>query len=374
MLSTAEMGFPRSIVIGVLALALCACGGLASQPTRGVAELETPGALADLLPTGADVVALIQPAALRAASPTRDMVESIAGPGFIESIRIRTGVDAMALEELVVGVYGDDLLIIARGPQSAADVVTVLGMRMSDTLSSAEDPARRVGFLNGSLWHAIAFSERVFAVAIGNGEELPAVHERVRLGQWPEGERGVVGSADVRRVMERVVDGPARIILPEPLGLPDNSPLGLILAQERALGLSLVPGQGASVGVELGIVGELPARSERNLRQWVTSMAEADLGRALGLQVGLDSLRVQANADQAWVRIELPTVHLCRGLRILFGAELQEITDGLIHDVAPQTDEAGGEEERRRPVFEGVGRGAVEPQEAPSSAEGGGDE
>ena len=373
MLSPAEMRF-SGFVLGIsLLLTLSACGGRSPSTQHAGEGLDSPGALAGLLPAGAEVVALLEPSALRSAGPTRDMVDSIAGPGFLDSIRIRTGVDVMALHELVVGVYGDDLLLIARGPQSANDVVTVLGMRMSHTLSSSDEPARRVGFLNGDLWHAIAFGERVFAIAIGDGEQLPAVHERVRLGHWPEGESGVVGGSEVRRVSERIVRGPARVLLPQPLDLPQDSPLGLVLAQERVMGLSLVPVASDRVGVEIGIVGELPERAERNLRQWITSMAGADLGRALGLEAGLDSLRVQANAEDAWIRVDLPSTDLCRGLRILFGAELREITEGLIHDVVPDGVAPNAPRERA-PLFEGIGRGSRAQEEAAPMTAGSADD
>lgn len=316
-------------LIAVSGLCVGGCGGSAPSVNTGTLD-RVPERVEQLMPEGASLLVSLHPRRMRQDPALREMVESISGPGFLASIEARTGVDLLDLERLALGVYGDDTLVIGRSPHAAADIVTVLGMRMNGVLSSSDSPPRRVGFMHGQLWHAAALNDRTFAVAIGDGEMLPELFARVRAGRWEEGSRGATQVDDVQRAVERHARGPVEFVLPEPLQLPENSPIGLVLAQERAMSLSLRAEEASHMVVEMGIIGEFPEHAERNLRQWVSSMAETELGTLLGLQLGIDSLRVQVAAGDAWVQIRLPAQALSRGLRVLFGAELEEITDRLL--------------------------------------------
>jgi hypothetical protein len=115
------------------------------------------------------------------------------------------------------------------------------------------------------------------------------------------------------------------LYVPEPLELPPELGLSVLLARQRALAAVATPAGPSRAAVGVQLIGEFPATAEENFETLVTSIASQDLGAALGMREALPTLSVQVGQNSVLVGLELHAETLALGLRTLFGGEIAEL-------------------------------------------------
>jgi len=316
------------VVFASLATVTTACGG-ADESVRS-ADASTPardlGPLALLLPSGAELVVTARPSELMEAPPSRRVIDSVFPQGERDAFAQRTGIEPGELDELVVGDYGEGFVIVARGPWAARDLVIATASRMTSVEVSAEAPfVRRAGFLGSERRDISAIGEDVVLFTAAVPDVTASILARVRSGRFSEGAAPALSGADVGPLFARHETAPLALYVPAPLVLPPGLGTSVLLARERAL-VAVAEPQGAlhlAFGVQL--VGEFPSTAEENFRTLITSIAETDLGGALGMQAGLETLEIQVAENTVVLGLSVPSETLSTGLRVLFGAEIEEL-------------------------------------------------
>ena len=77
--------------------------------------------------------------------------------------------------------------------------------------------------------------------------------------------------------------------------------------------------------IALELRGEFPPGAEDNFRALAASIAESDLGAALGARDALPTLRIESEEARIALRASLASEVLAAGLRTLFVAEMREL-------------------------------------------------
>ena len=324
-------GCPPLLPWPALALLLLAnaCGASSAlvQPSDSGQELWVEGPLHQWLPEGGDPVVLFDPQVLTTEGPMQDVVFALVGDDFLSRIRERTAVDLLSLRETALAFYDDETLLLARGPYSAEEIVTVVGMHMRVVVQQDSEPTRRSGTYDGrTLFHAAAIGPHEYALSRGEGAVLSRLLQRLHAGETPAPDR--LAERDMQRALSPLPDGPLRIAVSAPLRLPLNSPLGLLLANQRAMAIAVTEADGERLRLQIAFVGEFPVGAETNFRQWIEAMARDDLGRVMGLNRALDSLAVVDDNDRIVVSITISSGDLVRGIRVLFDAEIADLVEG----------------------------------------------
>ncbi|MFW5876559.1 MAG: hypothetical protein ACOCXM_07470 [Myxococcota bacterium] len=318
-------------VLAVLSVMGAACAG----PSPAPAEPEPPprpplGRLALLVPGGAERVAELRPGALLAAPATRRVVQALVPPDAMRRLADRTGIDPVHVETAVVAEYARGHLVLLRGDFDAAARARELARaRMAPVESRSDAPFVRRGGHVGTDWRElVALRADVLAVAFGEIRDVTAaVVHRASQGRWPPSARAALGSESALDLLRVSGEAPASVHMPRPLELPEGFGTSVLLARERALVLVFEPaGEDIEVGVDLR--GEFPDGAEQNFRTLVTSVARTDVGAALGLLEGLETLRVQAERSRVVIHERVPADSLARGLVMLLGPDVRTVTDG----------------------------------------------
>jgi len=208
-------------------------------------------------------------------------------------------------------------LAFLRGDFHAGDAVRGLGMRMNTVEVSQDEPARRVGFLGTVRREALALDSASFAYSGDAGPAMATVAERAS-----EGEGQPTAAAREREQLE-VLLGPApvRYLQLVPLALPADSPLSVVLAQQRMLGVALRVVGPDALELHLVLTGTFPSTIEDNARAVLGQLLRSDLGQVLcGREAPPLALEVREQSVHARVQLRASTLH--SGLRTVF-------TDGL---------------------------------------------
>lgn len=296
----------------------------------------------DLVPSGASpsVVVVARPDELLAEAASRQVLMAIASDEDFERYRQHTGIDPRLLDELVWASTDEGSVLIARGPFSAPLAVAEMAHRMLPLESRADEPfVRRVGYYQGARRDLAAVSDHVLVAVTGSPALAEDVLERAlgagagreaALGaSTGQGEAVAASTSQGGAVASMLAPhraAPLLVIAPRPLGLPLDTPVGLLLAREQALVATVFPDEhGISAVIELR--GEFPPGAEANFRALVESLAASDLGTAIGMAAALPTLVVDAAADRVVLRATFPASVVAEGLRLLFEAEIAEIVD-----------------------------------------------
>jgi len=257
----------------------------------------------------------------------RNVIFALVGDDFLERVRERTAVDLLSLRETALAFYDDETLLLARGPYSAEEIVTVVGMHMRVIVQQDSEPTRRSGTYDGrTLFHAAAIGPHEYALSRGEGAVLSRILQRLHAGETPAPDR--LAERDMQRALSGLPSAPLRIAVSTPMRLPLNSPLGLLLSNQRAMAMAVTEAEGEQLGLHVAFVGEFPAGAEANFRQWIEAMAQDDLGRVIGLNRGLSSLDVIADSDRVVVSMTISSGDVVRGIRVLFDAEIVDLVNG----------------------------------------------
>lgn len=316
-------------LIGALAIVSIAgaCGSTPPRPREGgpsePARVQWEGSLADLLPSDADVVVLARPDQLVREPASRRVISSFATDDRLEQYRQHTGIDPRTLTELVWASTPEGQLLIVRGPFHAPLAVAEMGARMLPLESSADAPfLRRAGHYQGARRDLIALSDHVLVAVSGTPALTQAVMDRVR---GDDATPPLIARPELASVLAEHVGAPVVLIAPQPLGLPPGSGIALLLARERLLVATIAPSGPDELSLAADLRGEFPPGADGNFRQLVESLAETDLGGALGMRDVQRTLSAQAEDGRVLLRARVPAAAVAGGLRVLFDAEISEL-------------------------------------------------
>ena len=307
--------------LGALVLAACAlvgCGAAGPPAPERPRAWDRP--LVDLVPTDASVVVIAEPSRLAAEPAAWRVLHAIAPDTFFERYHDRTGVDPRRLVELVwAGLPGGSVLL-ARGPFDARMTVAQVGARMLPLESRADEPLfRRAGHYAGARRELVALADGIVAVVTGSPATTVSVLGRLdHPTPWPE---------EILDLLREARGAPLIVLAPRPLRLPPSG-VGLLLAQERALTGTISAEGPNDLAMSVDLRGEFPPGADRNFRQLVESLAETDLGGALGMRDALPTFTAQADESRVLLRATVPAAAVAAGLRVLFEAEIAEIVEG----------------------------------------------
>lgn len=280
-----------------------------------------------LVPSGADLVVHVTPLTLMGSPAVRRVVHAVTPPEHLERFARRTGIDPAALTEAVVAEYPDGFLALLRGGLDAAGHVRAVASHMTPVEVSSDAPFLRRGGHVGAVWRElVALRPDVLAVA-GGGTRLVMAElvERAARGHWPSSVHSAFATRDALDLRASWNGTPATLYSLQPLDLPPGFGTSVLLARERALALAVQPAGQDALALSVDLRGEFPEGAGQNFRQLVKSVAASDLGGALGLVEGLDSLRIQSEADRVVLRMQVPAAALARGLTLLFGADVRAV-------------------------------------------------
>ncbi len=306
-------------------LGAAGCGGTAPVVRPAPARREL-GPLFTLVPAGSTLVVVARPAELVANEARARVVSALFPAEQLDRFTQRTGVDPRQLEELVVADHPDGRIVLARGPFDATFAVREAGERMAPLESSVDEPrARRAGFLG---------SRRVDVAALGAHallwiEGTPQLAARVlaTAERRPTQRHHALSDAHAAALYEALREAPVALFAPEPLGLPLDTGVGMLLARERALGASIRLTEDGALRIDAELRGEFPPGAHDNFRALAESLAESDLGAALGARDALPSLRIEAEDARVALHARFDPAVLASGLRTLLVAELREMLE-----------------------------------------------
>ncbi len=322
-----------SCTVALAAALLVACGGDGERSARTDTPRPTSpaiGPLPFLIPEGAEVVVTARPAELMEAPATRTVVDAVFDADQRDAFARRTGVEPHEVEELVVAEYEDGFAIIARGPWSARDVVLATESRMSSVEVRADAPfVRRMGFLGAERRDVTAIADHVVLFTSALPDVTATILSRVRNGRFPQG-HAALATPDLRALVERHASAPLALYVPAPLALPPELGIGMLLARQRALAAVATPAGPPDVAIGVQLVGEFPSTAQENFETLITSVAEQDLGAALGMREALPTLTVRVGENSVLMGLELRAESLSLGLRTLFGGEIAELLEAPV--------------------------------------------
>ena len=111
-------------------------------------------------------------------------------------------------------------------------------------------------------------------------------------------------------------------------GRPDLPPtgVGLLLARLEHTVVSF-DAVGPALEVDVHLDGAFPPGAEANFRSLVSSIAESDMGQALGMDEVEATLTVTATPSAVSMHATVDSQTLAAGLRALVGAEMDELLD-----------------------------------------------
>ncbi len=301
-----------AVLIGVGA-ALAGCGGAAPLPS---AQLPSDPDVVALLPSGATSLVVAAPRRLFREPAARLLITRLVPDARLELLRMQHGIDARELDQLIVASYESGDIFVLRGPFLAHVAVAEMAHRMIPLESHAEAPrARAAGIFRGTRVDAIAIGPHTLAVVAGP----PALSGRLLASL--EGESLPFDATEVRSLPD---DPPFVWLRPVPFELPPDAPVGILLARVRSTCVTAVPSGTGSIGVSVRFTGEFPPGADGNFRRLASSLAQTDLGRAVGMADAMSSFTLEAVGPQVRLAALLSAEGLARGLWLAMGAEIED--------------------------------------------------
>lgn len=341
------------------ALSLGGCGAGASLPAAAPEGSRAPqGAIVSLFPAGADWVVRLRPTAIFADPTLGPIGRTLLPRSLVDRVANKTGVELDALEEAVVAGYAGGVLMILQGPWAARDVVRANAPLMNPLETESRDPYERAGgWLGTRRVDLIALNDHRLLVAEGAPQALIALLQKEAPEPAMEQKWGAF------RALERAQrDALAALFVPEPLdlplppeqpaepdaeslphGLPTSRGLALLLARQQQLAVAVHTagqaeaglenedgaGQEADLLLQITLTGEFPSTAVENFTQLVRSVAQTELGRAIGIESGARGLSVQAGGGQVELQVGLRSELLVGVLRTLLANSMEEALEGL---------------------------------------------
>jgi hypothetical protein len=316
------------VFVSVCTALVASCGGATREapPPPAAPELPPLPELDLLVPDGATLVVVAEPAKLLASTAVRALTDRVLAPALLDGFARRTGIEPHEVERVVGAEHGDGVVWIARGPWSARDVVRAAERRMTGVEASADTPFfRRAGYLGTERWDVTALGDDVVLATRDAPGPTAAILHRAAHGAWAEGAAAALDAEDVASLRRDHAGAPGVLYVPVPLDLPPGFGTSTLLARERALAATVVPEDPDGLRFEVALVGEFPEGVSVNFRNLVESVASSDLGMALGIAEALETLRIVAEPGSVRLSLLIPARSLAMGLRVLFLADLEEL-------------------------------------------------
>lgn len=332
------------------ALWLVACGSSAPPVEEPAAPEPTilAAPLAALLPGGARSVVIARPDEL-AGQPAVDLwVDEVLTAEAVERIEVRTGIRPAELAELVRADFGEGRIIwLLRGAGAPDELVLAAEMRMNTVSERHGEPLRRSGFIGTRRTTWVALSSDTLLVATGHAEAEVAAIIRATgrvlaprsavdgppedLG-WaidglPQPSTGGYFLADTLALHRAHRSSPLLLLIPEPLGLPVNTGVGMLFARQEQLAATVDP-EGQALRVRVALTGEFPPGIEANLEQLFGSIAASDLGHALGLADARGSFAVEGSSASVRAEVRWPATGLAEGLELILAEDPWLLIEG----------------------------------------------
>jgi hypothetical protein len=302
----------------LLVLALLSAAACGAAPAPAPAQVASDPDVVALLPRDATSVIVASPRVLFEAPASRLLLTRLVPDARLEALRVQHGVDVRSLEQVVVASYEDGDIYVLRGPFLAHVAVAEMGHRMVPVESRVDAPRARVGgIFRGTRVDAIAIGPHTLAIVAGP----PSLSGRLLATL-----DGTDRSFDAHELRAAVSASPFVWLRPVPLVLPIDAPIAILLARERSLSVTAAPDPDGAGTIALSVrfVGEFPPGADANFRQLAASLAQTDLGRAVGMPAALASLTVEARASEVLLGAHVGAEGLARGLWLAMGAEIEE--------------------------------------------------
>jgi len=294
---------------------LAACGG--AQPTGSAAPQARPPLLM-LAPPQAHAIVHLSPAQMLQHAGARALWEAFVDAERERAFAERTGIEPRSLRDVLFIEYTaqKSYALIVRGPFDATAAVRRAAERLVRLDVSTNAPrVRREGLGARGRWAYVALAPDTLLVAYDvPPAELGALLERDARSE-------VVLPKEAASLASEHAHEALVLLMPQPLALPGSGGTAILLARERAMAVVLRPEQAYFVA-SVDLRGEFPNGAEENFRTLLHSLSSTELGAALGFGTGLDSLRIQSDADGVRLSMRLDGRVLVRGLRMLFFEEL----------------------------------------------------
>ncbi len=308
-----------------LACALCLVGPLLTAPGLGCRggggettphgeQVAPPRVLTAFTPPGASSVLALEPQQLLREPAWAGLLEVAFPPDQRQAFERLFVVRPEEVREAAWVRWGEQgFVALLRGDFRGSDAVRGLGMRMNTVEVTREQPARRVGFLGTARREALELDEASFAYSGDAGPAMAAVAE---LASTPEADTSAASGA--RQELEaQLGPAPVRYLHLVPLAPPADSPLYLVLAQQRMLGVALRVVGPDALELHLVLTGAFPSTIEDNARAVLGQLMRSDLGQVLlGHESPPLTLEVREHSVHARVQLRASTLH--SGLRTVF--------------------------------------------------------
>jgi hypothetical protein len=235
----------------------------------------------------------------------------------------RTGVDPLAVEELVVfELSPNGYVMLLRGPFDAQSVVERAGERLALTDVVSDKPVvRREGLAGQGRYAYAALAAHSLLVA---RDAPPQLLAEILARREQHGRPSALAPAPARSLYSEHAGQPLLLLSPEPLALEPGSNVALLFAREQALAVTVRP-HATVLAVGIDMRGEFPPGAEHNFRALARSLAGASLGRALGLSRVAETMAIRVDSQGAFVTFAIDARELVAGVRMLFYDDLREL-------------------------------------------------
>jgi hypothetical protein len=310
----------------MLTAAVVGCGGATAASRRAALELD------DLVPDGYSSLVRLRPRALLAEDATMRVALAIVPLERLDAFRDRHGVDPRELEQVSIASYEQHTVLLASGSFHSSVVVSEIGHRMAPLESSADSPVlRRAGIYRMRRFELLAVGAHEVALVDGPPALSGLVlHTRSDARGEPEPDSSENrNEPGLRALVRSEASAPFVYVLH---GRPDLPPegVGLLLArlEDAVFAVAAVgPRDPGALELRARLLGEFPPGADENFRALVASLPESDLGRAVGLEEAARSLAIDSLDHEIRLTASVRASTLARGLRVLFGAEIDEMLD-----------------------------------------------
>lgn len=322
--------WPNAVWVAFLIAWAAACGGASPPPTAAVdstaatlPELPEP-ALA--LPEGARWILLVEPKQVFGNPGLRRLIDVLMPERRLAAWSSRYAIDPSTVERVAVGSYTGGQLLVARGGLDAEPVLKAAAAEMDATETISDPPRPRVVGLIGTDRYSLAAVGQDGLVLGEGAPESWSVLMRFLDGHSTDMPAPSVTRSVHREPAEAEHSSLVLHIL-EPLGLPLETPIGLVFAGQQQLSATLTSTDPARLELWIALSGEFPDTIEANLQTLARSIALEPLGTALGIADALPTLRIERQQNIVTVRATLTTDRVIRGLDALFGADLWRLME-----------------------------------------------
>ena len=301
------------------------CGG--APPPTPAEQLD----LDELVPDGYASLLRLRPRALLANDATMRVALAIIPTERFDAFRDRHGIDLREVELASVATFGPHTVLLASGPFHASVVVAEIGHRMAPLESGSDAPVlRRAGIYRMRRLELLQLGPHEVALVDGPPELSGlVVHTRSSSTASPRSDRDGRAGTPLRQLVRDEAAAPFLYLLH---GRPDLPPdgIGLLLARLEDTVLTIAPAGDERPGIlelRARFLGEFPPGADANFRALVASLSESDLGRAVGLDEAARSLTIDTFDREVRLTATVRSTTVARGLRVLFGAEIDEMLD-----------------------------------------------